>query len=89
MSFDEPRWETDHNVWWRFRRGDGAPRGIAGLWNAWTGMETAGLIESCTMLTLNAESHPLMSRMHKPDPKLPPDRHDKRSVISVDQCSAS
>ena len=36
------------------------------------------------MLTLNADNHPLMTRMHKPDPKLPTDQQDKRSVI-VDQ----
>jgi hypothetical protein len=27
--------------------------------------------------------HPLMSRMHKPDPKLLPDQQDKRSVIAL------
>lgn len=26
-----------------------------------------------------------MSRMHRPDPKLPPDRQDKRSVIAIEQ----
>lgn len=35
------------------------------------------------MLTINADSHPLMSRMHKPDPKLPADKQDKRSVIPI------
>ena len=40
--------------------------------------------ESYTMLTINADRHPLMSRMHKPDPKLPPDRQDKRSVIPIE-----
>ena len=42
------------------------------------------MLESYTMLTINADSHPLMSRMHKPDPALPPDRQDKRSVIAID-----
>lgn len=28
--------------------------------------------------------HPLMSRMHKPDPKLPPNAQDKRSVIPIE-----
>jgi hypothetical protein len=37
------------------------------------------------MLTLNADHHPLMSRMHKPDPKLPPDQQDKRSVIPIEK----
>jgi len=36
------------------------------------------------MLTLNADRHPLMSRMHKPDPRLPPDQQDKRSVIPIE-----
>ena len=36
------------------------------------------------MLTINADSHPLMSRMHKPDPKLPADQQDKRSVIPIE-----
>lgn len=36
------------------------------------------------MLTINAELHPIMSRMHKPDPKLSVDQQDKRSVISIE-----
>ena len=36
------------------------------------------------MLTINADQHPLMSRMHKPDPKLPVGSQDKRSVISIE-----
>jgi hypothetical protein len=36
------------------------------------------------MLTLNADEHPLMSRMHKPDPKLGPDAQDKRSVVPIE-----
>lgn len=36
------------------------------------------------MLTINADAHPLMSRMHKPDPKLPADQQDKRSVIPLE-----
>ncbi|WP_369882086.1 hypothetical protein [Acidovorax sp. HMWF018] len=41
-------------------------------------------IESYTMLTINADAHPLMGRMHKPDPKLGPDQQDKRSVIPIE-----
>ena len=36
MTFDEPNWETGRNVWWSFRRADGAPCGLAGPWNVWT-----------------------------------------------------
>lgn len=83
--FDEPNWESGKNVWWRFRRADGEPWGLAGLWNVWKDPKTGEEVESYTMLTLNADAHPLMSRMHKPDPKLGPDDQDKRSVISIEQ----
>jgi putative SOS response-associated peptidase YedK len=82
-SFDEPCWETGRNVWWRFRRADGQPWGLAGLWNAWTDKTTGEIVESYTLLTINADDHPIMSRMHKPDPKLPADQQDKRSVIAL------
>jgi putative SOS response-associated peptidase YedK len=84
LSYDEPCWETGRNVWWHFRRADGAPWGLAGLWNAWTDPATGEILQSYTMLTVNADGHPLMARMHKPDPKLPPDRQDKRSVIPIE-----
>jgi len=83
LSFDEPCWETGHNVWWRFSRADGAPWGLAGLWNTWVDRATGEVVESYTMLTLNADAHPLMARMHKPDPKLGPDQQDKRSVVPL------
>ena len=44
--------------------------------------------ERYTMLTVNADAHPLMSRMHKPDPKLPTDQQDKRSVVAIEQADA-
>jgi putative SOS response-associated peptidase YedK len=85
LSFDEPCWETGKNVWWTFRRVDGAPWGLAGLWNTWTDPATGELVESYTMLTLNADAHPLMQRMHKPDPRLGPDQQDKRSVVAIER----
>ena len=84
VSFDEPNWESGKNIWWRFRRADGAPWGLAGLWNTWTDKASGELVESYTMLTLNADQHPLMRRMHKPDPKLGPDQQDKRSVVPIE-----
>lgn len=84
LSFDEPCWETGKNVWWRFRRADGMPWGLAGLWNTWIDKATGEVHESYTMLTINADRHPLMSRMHKPDPKLPLNQQDKRSVIPIE-----
>ena len=84
-SFDEPNWESGKNQWWQFRRADGDPWGLAGLWSTWTDEATGEVYESYTMPTLNADNPPLMSRMHKPDPKLPPDQQDKRSVIAIER----
>ena len=36
------------------------------------------------MLTINADSHPLMRRMHKPDLDLASDKQDKRSVVVIE-----
>jgi len=82
--FDEPCWESGKNVWWRFRRADGAPWGLAGLWSTWTDGSSGEMVESYTMLTMNADAHPIMRRMHKPDPKLAADQQDKRSVVSIE-----
>lgn len=35
------------------------------------------------MLTQNADTHPIMRRMHKPDPALNPEQQDKRSVVPL------
>lgn len=83
-SFDEPCWETGKSVWWRFRRADGAAWGLAGLFNAWTDPATGEVIESYTMLTINADDHPLMRRMHKPKAYRPTAAQDKRSVIPIE-----
>jgi putative SOS response-associated peptidase YedK len=47
-SFDEPNWETGKNQWWQFRRADGTPWGLAGLWNTWIDKETGEVHESYT-----------------------------------------
>lgn len=89
--FDEPNWEAGKNEWWRFRRADGEPWGLAGLWNVWKDPATGEEVESYTMLTLHANSHPLMKRMHKPDVDpatkmpLPFAQQDKRSVVAIEQ----
>lgn len=85
LSFDEPCWETGKNIWWRFRRLDEQPWSLAGLWNTWVDRLTGEVVESYTMLTVNADAHPIMGRMHKPDPKLPADQQDKRSVVAIEQ----
>lgn len=35
------------------------------------------------MLTQNCDAHPLLRQFHKPDPNLPADKQDKRSVVPI------
>ncbi|MBV6271732.1 SOS response-associated peptidase family protein [Alcaligenaceae bacterium CGII-47] len=80
-SFDEPCWETGRNVWWRFKRVDGNPWGLAGLWSAWTDLATGEVVESYTMLNINADNHPLMQRMGGVPP-LGYDVRDRQLIIN-------
>ena len=82
--YQEPNWETGKNIWWRLRRADGAPWALAGLWSEWTDPQTGELVPNFTMITCNCDGHPLLGRLHKPDPKLPPDQQDKRAVAHID-----
>lgn len=81
--YQEPNWETGKNIWWSLRRADGQPWAIAGLWSEWTDPETGELVPNYTCITVNCDSHPLLNRLHKPDPHLPPDQQDKRSLVHI------
>lgn len=67
-SFFEPSYETGRAVRWKIARDDGALLGIAGLWE-WrpTGGPNDLPLLSFTMLTMNADNHPLMRRFHRPE----------------------
>lgn len=73
----EPNWETGKAVRWKIRRRDGLPMGIAGLWSAWNAPDGHTLL-SFTMLTINADGHPVMQRFHKPE-------DEKRMVVVLDE----
>lgn len=91
--FQEPYWGISHtdpmsmskNTWWRFWRADGQPWMLAGIWNEWTDPVTGEVVPNYTMLTQNCDGHPLLALMHKPDPKLPPDKQDKRTVVPIER----
>jgi putative SOS response-associated peptidase YedK len=74
-AFFEPNYETGKPVRWRVGLAGGAPFAVAGLWREWDEGE-AGKAYSFTMLTVNANDHPLMKRFHKPG-------DEKRSVVIV------
>ena len=95
LAFDEPYWgpyeaQFKRCEWWRFRRADGAPWGLAGIWNTWLDKASGEVFETYSMLTVNADGHPIMGKMHRNvvDSKtkipLPIEKQDKRSVISIE-----
>jgi putative SOS response-associated peptidase YedK len=72
-AFYEPDWRSGRAVVTRIARADGRPMGIAGLWECWRAPDGA-ILTSFTMLTVNADAHPLMRHYQKPD-------DEKRMVV--------
>jgi len=64
-AFYEPDWRSGRAVATRIEHVDGEPIGIAGLWSSWKDPKN-GWVHSFTMLTINADAHPLMKQFHKP-----------------------
>jgi putative SOS response-associated peptidase YedK len=65
MAFTDDDWRSGKAVPTRIARVDGKPMGVAGLWESWTGSE-GDVIVSYTLLSVNANSHALMSRYQQP-----------------------
>ena len=61
----EPDWRSGKAIPARISRADGELMGIAGLWDRWVSPE-GDVVHSYTMLTLNADDHPLMRNFHRP-----------------------
>jgi putative SOS response-associated peptidase YedK len=59
------KFQTDKSVPTRFTRADGAPLGIAGIWDRYRD-EAGQWQESFTMLTINADNDPLFRLYHQP-----------------------
>jgi len=76
-DFFEPNWETGRAVRWRIKRSDGQPMCVASLWDQWTDTSTGEIVTSFTMLTVNADGHPVMGRFHRPG-------DEKRSVVVLE-----
>ena len=62
----EPCWETGVAVRWAIRHVAG-PMGVAGLWGMWLDPKTGQRVPTFTMLTVNADSHALYRRFHRPE----------------------
>ena len=61
----------------RIARADGKPMGIAGIWTGWRAPDGT-IVRSMSMLTVNADEHPLMKNFHRPE-------DEKRMVVVLDE----
>ena len=79
QAFYEPDYESGKAVRWRIERCDRQAFTVAGIWDTW--VDRSGSVErrlhSFSMLTINADAHPLMARFHKPG-------DEKRSLVVID-----
>lgn len=71
QSFFEPCWEDaeahqGRSVRWQMSMADGSTFAVAGLWESWTDRVSGEITCSFTLLTVNADGHPVMGRMHRP-----------------------
>lgn len=73
----EPDWRSGRAVATRIERADSEPMGLAGLWSWWRSPKGEEIF-SYTMLTINADEHPLMRNFHKPT-------DEKRMVVVLDE----
>jgi len=76
-DFFEPCWESGRAERWCIRRADGQPMGVASIWDRWVEPGTGEVITSFSMLTVNADGHPVMGRLHRPG-------DEKRSVVVLE-----
>lgn len=76
MGFFEPCYESGKAERWRIGLASGQPFAVAGLWRTW--MEGDGSLSyAFTQITINADEHPLMRRMHKPG-------DEKRNLVIIE-----
>lgn len=52
------------------------PLTVAAVWDSWTDRATGEIVESFSMLTINADGHPVMGRFHRPG-------DERRSLVVV------
>ncbi len=92
-NFFEPSYESGKAVRFRIELATKEPFAIASLWDRWTDPATGERVVSFSMLTVNADQHPIMRQFHKPgDEKrtpviIAPELHDKWLSADVTQAS--
>jgi putative SOS response-associated peptidase YedK len=91
-AFYEPDWRSGKAVPTRIARADGQPMGVAGIWTGWRSPD-GSIVRSYSMLTINADDHPLMRQFHKPQDEkrmvviLPEERYQDWLYAPLDRAS--
>jgi putative SOS response-associated peptidase YedK len=75
QCFYEPNWATGKHERWRIGMADQHDFAVAGLWCDWQERD-GSTSHAFTQLTINADTHPLMRKFHKPE-------DEKRSLVIV------
>ncbi len=74
--FFEPSYQSGKAVAWPIELATGEPFAIACLWERWLDSRREEVVVSFSLLTVNADHHPLMSQCHRPS-------EEKRSPLIV------
>lgn len=77
VGFMEPNYESGKAERWKIGMANETPFAVAGIYRTWPEIDGVQSF-SFTQITVNADDHPLMSRMHKPV-------DEKRSLVIVPQ----
>ena len=64
-DFYEPSYASGKAVRWKIELASDDPFGIACLWDRWTDPASGELVVSFSMLTVNADAHPVMAQFHR------------------------
>jgi putative SOS response-associated peptidase YedK len=75
-AFFEPNYESGKAERWSIAMADGQDFAVGGIWSWWKSPETGEGRASFSLLTLNADDHPVLKRFHKPG-------DEKRSLFIV------
>jgi putative SOS response-associated peptidase YedK len=76
-AFFEPKYESGKAVRWKINHRSTRPLALAGIWETRRDGPDGGELHSFSMLTINADEHPLMRQFHKPG-------DEKRMVVILE-----
>jgi putative SOS response-associated peptidase YedK len=63
-------------VRWRIGLASRRAFAVAGIWDRWEDPAGGSVVHSFSLLTVNADGHPVLARMHRPG-------DEKRSIVPV------